>query len=213
MDRRDAEIKAIEDAKYYHHNLGYDHEEYMQGSADLKHLEFKKAAFDEIIEAPLEEKPIVPPVPPPYEIIETFEKAEEPDTEKVELERIDLEKSESNDLEKTEVEVHSDTSAEQEAIEHFDQTVEEAAKVIEGQDEPFDSTYLRGKSERHRIDHNKLFSGLDIAVRSMKNHEKADFIIKPDYAFGMMVSMLLECCFFFQVREVHILFLSQGMPT
>ena len=60
--------------------------------------------------------------------------------------------------------------------------------VIEGQDEPFDSTYLRGKSERHRIDHNKLFSGLDIAVRSMKNHEKADFIIRPEYAFGVMVS-------------------------
>lgn len=60
--------------------------------------------------------------------------------------------------------------------------------VIEGQDEPFDSTYLRGKSERHRIDHNKLFSGLDIAVRSMKNHEKADFIIRPEYAFGIMVS-------------------------
>ena len=81
--------------------------------------------------------------------------------------------------------------------------------VIEGQDEPFDSTYLRGKSERHRIDHNKLFSGLDIAVRSMKNHEKADFIIRPEYAFGIMVSTNVVFLFgiiifsIFVTRDAH----------
>ena len=57
---------------------------------------------------------------------------------------------------------------------------------IEGQDEPFDSTYLRGKCERHRLDDNRLIFGLDLAVRSMKNHEKAEFIIEPKYAFGDM---------------------------
>merc|ERR1711981_994967 len=57
---------------------------------------------------------------------------------------------------------------------------------IEGQDEPFDSTYLRGKCERHRLDDNRLIPGLSIAVRSMKNHEKSEFIIGPEYAFGDM---------------------------
>jgi len=58
--------------------------------------------------------------------------------------------------------------------------------TIEGQDEPFDSTYLRGKCERHRLDDNRLIPGLSIAVRSMKNHEKSEFIIGPEYAFGAM---------------------------
>ena len=57
---------------------------------------------------------------------------------------------------------------------------------IEGQDEPFDSTYLRGKCERHRLEDNRLIPGLSIAVRSMKNHEKSEFIIGPEYAFGDM---------------------------
>ena len=58
--------------------------------------------------------------------------------------------------------------------------------ALEGQDEPFDSTYLRGKSERHRLDDNGLLPGLDIAIRSMKSHEKSEFIIESNYAFGVM---------------------------
>ena len=31
---------------------------------------------------------------------------------------------------------------------------------LEGQDEPYDSTRLRGKAEKHRIGHNNLLEGL-----------------------------------------------------
>ena len=58
--------------------------------------------------------------------------------------------------------------------------------LLEDQDEPFDSTYLRGKSERHRLKDNRLIYGLDVAIRSMKNHEKAEFIFEPKYGFGEM---------------------------
>ena len=36
MERRNEELKSKEEAKYVHHNLGYDHDENMQGSNDLK---------------------------------------------------------------------------------------------------------------------------------------------------------------------------------
>lgn len=57
---------------------------------------------------------------------------------------------------------------------------------LEDQDEPFDSTYLRGRPERYRMDDGQLLPGLEIAVKSMKNCEKSEFMIEPSYAFGSM---------------------------
>ncbi len=55
---------------------------------------------------------------------------------------------------------------------------------IEDQDEPYDSTYLRGRPERHRIGDGKLLIGIELAVKSMKKQEKSEFLIEPSLAFG-----------------------------
>lgn len=57
---------------------------------------------------------------------------------------------------------------------------------LEDQDEPFDSTYLRGRPERYRLDEGQLIPGLEVAMKSMKNSEKSEFMIEPGYAFGEM---------------------------
>jgi FK506-binding protein 6 len=57
---------------------------------------------------------------------------------------------------------------------------------LEEQDEPFDSTYLRGRPERYRLDEGQLLPGLEIAIKSMKMSEKAEFLIEPHCAFGTM---------------------------
>ena len=162
MDRRQAELQAIEDAKFYHHNLGYDHEEYMQGSMQLQSLAFKEPKPVEEIEPVLQEKP----KPPPYEKAKEVEEPTEDifkyvsdvrdldeqvvgQEEKVEAEEPSKDifnyVSDVRDLdevqgeEKVEVEVHSESSAEQEVIEHFDATlnsaIEDEVKEPEGHDE------------------------------------------------------------------------------
>jgi len=55
---------------------------------------------------------------------------------------------------------------------------------FEGQDEPFDSSVLRGRPERFRLDDGRMIPGVEVAVKSMYNREKALFLIHSDYAFG-----------------------------
>ena len=55
---------------------------------------------------------------------------------------------------------------------------------LEGQDEPYDSSVLRGKCERYILDDGHLLPGLEIAIKSMKKHEQSEFLISPIYAFG-----------------------------
>ena len=55
---------------------------------------------------------------------------------------------------------------------------------VEDQDEPYDSTYMRGKAERLRLGIGSLLPGLEIAVSSMKKLEKSEFLIGPTLAYG-----------------------------
>ena len=57
---------------------------------------------------------------------------------------------------------------------------------LEYQDEPFDSSYFRGRAERYRLDDGQLLPGLEMGIRTMKNTERAEFLIHPDYGFGEM---------------------------
>lgn len=57
---------------------------------------------------------------------------------------------------------------------------------LESQDEPFDSTYVRGRSERYKVDEGALLPGLEIAIKSMKKREKSEFLIEPQYYLGSM---------------------------
>ncbi len=56
-------------------------------------------------------------------------------------------------------------------------------------DVPFDSTRLRGRPEKFRLDSGTVLPGLELAVKSMKKKEKSDFLFSPDYAFGRMGCM------------------------
>lgn len=53
-------------------------------------------------------------------------------------------------------------------------------------DIPFDSTYLRNKTEKFRLDRVETILGLHHAVRSMKKNENSRFFIKWEYAFGIL---------------------------
>ena len=57
---------------------------------------------------------------------------------------------------------------------------------LEYQDEPYDSSVLRGRAERYKLDDGRLLPGMELAVKSMKKKEQADFLIQPNYAFGEM---------------------------
>ena len=55
---------------------------------------------------------------------------------------------------------------------------------FEGQDESYDSTFVRGIPEKYKINDGRLLPGLEEAIATMKLKEKARFLIQPDYAFG-----------------------------
>lgn len=55
---------------------------------------------------------------------------------------------------------------------------------LEGQDEPYDSSILRGKCERYILDDGQLLPGLEIAIKSMKKNEQSEFLISSAYGFG-----------------------------
>jgi len=58
--------------------------------------------------------------------------------------------------------------------------------ALEGQDEPFDSSYLRGRSERYKLSEGQLIEGMEIGIRTMKKNEKAMFMINWVYAYGQI---------------------------
>ena len=55
---------------------------------------------------------------------------------------------------------------------------------LEDHEEPFYSTLLKDKAERHRIGDGSLLEGLEIGIRTMRKCEKAQFIINFPFAFG-----------------------------
>lgn len=55
---------------------------------------------------------------------------------------------------------------------------------FEGIDEPFDSTFTRGRPDILRLGQDSLIMGLEIAIASMKKHEVSIFIIHPDMGYG-----------------------------
>lgn len=55
---------------------------------------------------------------------------------------------------------------------------------LEGQDEPFDSSVLRGRPERYKLGDGQVIEGLEVGVRTMKKGEKAQFLIDWMYAYG-----------------------------
>jgi len=55
---------------------------------------------------------------------------------------------------------------------------------LEGQDESYDSSYMRGKPEKYKIGEGQLIVGLETGIRSMKKREYSHFLIDPNYAFG-----------------------------
>ncbi|RNA40467.1 inactive peptidyl-prolyl cis-trans isomerase FKBP6-like [Brachionus plicatilis] len=55
---------------------------------------------------------------------------------------------------------------------------------FEMNDEPFDSTHLRNKSFEFKLGNGEVVRGLDIAVSTMKRHEKSQFIFEPEYYCG-----------------------------
>lgn len=55
---------------------------------------------------------------------------------------------------------------------------------LEGQDGPFDSTVIRGRPVRFRLDEDVFYPGLFIAIKSMRKKERSEFLIEPLYAFG-----------------------------
>lgn len=56
----------------------------------------------------------------------------------------------------------------------------------EGESEPFDVTYLRDDRPQKAYLNDELFPGFKLALASMKEKEVADFLIKPEYAFGKL---------------------------
>ena len=98
MDRRTAEIKAVQDAKYVHHNLGF--EEDMKGQANLERERYQNEpppAYDEITvddtlrKAQMEE---IESLPEAEEIIVLPETKRPPP--KINVENIELKVSEGN---------------------------------------------------------------------------------------------------------------------
>ncbi|XP_057336203.1 inactive peptidyl-prolyl cis-trans isomerase FKBP6-like [Microplitis mediator] len=55
---------------------------------------------------------------------------------------------------------------------------------LEGQDNPFDSTYQRHCADRYRLNRGELIHGLELSIQSMKKHEVSAFLIDPDLAYG-----------------------------
>ena len=55
---------------------------------------------------------------------------------------------------------------------------------LEYSDEPFDSTHLRNKPERKRLDGPDMLVGMSIALTSMRKGETSRFLVRPRYAFG-----------------------------
>jgi len=57
---------------------------------------------------------------------------------------------------------------------------------LEDEDEPFDSTVLRGRAERFKLDSDMLVEGMELAIKSMKKGERSEFLIASGYGYGDM---------------------------
>lgn len=57
---------------------------------------------------------------------------------------------------------------------------------IEYSAEPFDSTYARKKYHQFQVNNGQVLICLDMAVQSMLLNEKAQFLVAPDYAYGVL---------------------------
>ncbi|XP_038059182.1 inactive peptidyl-prolyl cis-trans isomerase FKBP6-like isoform X3 [Patiria miniata] len=57
---------------------------------------------------------------------------------------------------------------------------------VEYCDVPFDSTRLRGKTQKIRLGEGQVILGLEVAVGTMRKGEKSDFLIQHQYAYGPM---------------------------
>ncbi|CAG2066014.1 unnamed protein product, partial [Timema podura] len=54
---------------------------------------------------------------------------------------------------------------------------------LEFNEEPYDSTYMRGKPETFRLNAYQLIQGLEIGIATMKKKEKSQFLISPELAY------------------------------
>lgn len=57
---------------------------------------------------------------------------------------------------------------------------------LEYLDEPFDSSYLRKKPEKNKVDSGNIIPGLNVAIKTMRKRETARFLIRPEYAYGKL---------------------------
>lgn len=62
---------------------------------------------------------------------------------------------------------------------------------LEHNDEPFDSSVLRGQPERKLLDAGEIILGLNVAIKTMRRGEKSLFLIQPQYAFGKVRHSLM----------------------
>ena len=54
---------------------------------------------------------------------------------------------------------------------------------LEGQDEPFDSTWLRGRPNLHKLSYDTILPGICQGLLTMRRGERSEFIIRPEYAY------------------------------
>jgi FK506-binding protein 6 len=54
---------------------------------------------------------------------------------------------------------------------------------LEGQDEPFDSTWLRGKPYLHKLNYDTVLEGLCRGLLTMRRGERCELIVRPKYAY------------------------------
>ncbi|CAG2102448.1 unnamed protein product [Medioppia subpectinata] len=54
---------------------------------------------------------------------------------------------------------------------------------LEGQDEPFDSTWLRGRPNLHRLNYDTVLPGVCRALLTMRRGERSEFVVRPHLAY------------------------------
>ncbi|CAL4140765.1 unnamed protein product, partial [Meganyctiphanes norvegica] len=58
------------------------------------------------------------------------------------------------------------------------------SSYLEYSDEPFDSSLLRNKPSKMKLDNGDVLPGLNIAIKTMRKNEQARFLINQQYAYG-----------------------------
>ncbi|XP_046989270.1 inactive peptidyl-prolyl cis-trans isomerase FKBP6 [Schistocerca americana] len=57
---------------------------------------------------------------------------------------------------------------------------------VEYSEEPYDSSYLRGRPVRQKMNEGNFIAGLEVGISTMKKGEVAQFLIHPDYGYGKL---------------------------